>query len=588
MRDAPVTAVDPPPPVTARLNPRPRMAAVQAIFLGVALLIVGQLVRWQIVKRDELLEGVVQAQPYMEEIPSYRGLILDRNESVLALNNYDYTIEATPRQIPERDKERVAIKLSAILDRPVDELLQKIAGDAMWAQVAWRVPRQVGKSVKALHLRGILVKPVATRIYPERTLAAHVLGFVAGDEEEGSKGYYGVEGFYDTALKGKSGMRNERWDPWSPVSFADWRARNWTIPEDGRTLVLTIDRTIQYLVEEELRNAVARYGAEGGSIVVMDPKTGALLAVASYPTYDPNHFGQTSQDLFTDPVVGVQYEPGSTFKIVTMAAALDAGAVRPTDVYNDVGHIEVGGRVLRNWDEGANGPVTMTDIMVHSLNTGIAHVSTVLGPELFYQYVGRFGFGHETRADLEGEVAGSVRQPGDPEWHESDLGTNAFGQGLAVTPLQLVTAVSAVANRGVMMRPYVVEAMTKDGRTVHARRISAGQVIRSDTARIVTEMMVQVVEEGATQAQVEGYRVAGKTGTAQTPVVGGYDPNLTIASFIGFAPADDPAFVVLVKLDKPTASQWGAATAAPTFANVARMLFTQLEIPPDELRWAMD
>jgi len=311
-------------------------------------------------------------------------------------------------------------------------------------------------------------------------------------------------------------------------------------------------------------------------------------------------------------VIGIHYEPGSTFKVVTMAAALDAGVVRPLDVYNDLGYIEVGGRILKNWDERAYGPVTMIDIMVHSLNTGAAHVSTLLGPDRFYQYVSQFGFGSKTGIDLEGEAPGSMRRPGDAEWHESDLGTNSFGQGLAVTPLQMVVAVSAIANRGILMRPHVVEALVepavggangtilslvpqdaplsgatfRDERAsiVYAKQVSAGQVIREDTAQIMTEMMVEVVERGATLAQVKGYRIAGKTGTAQTPIVGGYDPNLTIASFIGFAPADDPQFVVLVKLDKPTASPWGATTAAPTFANVARILFTQLGIPPDEIR----
>jgi cell division protein FtsI/penicillin-binding protein 2 len=558
------------------------------MFLGLALLIVGQLVRWQIIERNDLLGNGHLGAPLAKEIPSQRGLILDRNHNLLALNNYDYTIEAAPLMIDEDDKQTVASKLGAVLERPVQEMFEKVQGQAPYAQIARYVPREVGQSVIALHIQGIFVKPLAVRVYPERSLAAHTLGFVAGDKDEGTKGYYGVEGFYDRLLKGKAGLREERWDPWAPVSFADRRASKWTIPQDGHTLVLTIDRTIQYLIEQELHAAVERYGATGGSIVVLDPKTGALLAAASYPTYDPNRFAEAAQDTFVDPIVGIHYEPGSTFKVITMAAALDAGLVRPMDVYVDNGYIEVGGRILKNWDEGAYGAVTMTDILVHSLNTGIAHVSTVLGPDQFYQYVRRFGFGHKTGIDLEGEVPGATRKPGDPEWHESDLGTNSFGQGLAVTPLQMVVAVGAVANRGVMMRPYVVEELIEENRSIRAKHVSAGQVIGRDTAKLLTKMMTEVVEQGTPLAQVEGYSIAGKTGTAQTPVVGGYDPNLTIASFVGFAPADDPQFVALVKLDKPTASPWGAATAAPTFANVARILFTQLEIPPDEIRLEMN
>ena len=590
MRDTPVTAVDLPPAVSRDLRPFRRVAFAQAFFLGVALLIVAQLVRWQVIQRRSLLTDMVAGSAYMQEISPNRGMILDRNEKVLALNNFDYAIEAAPRWIDEEDKERVAADLSALLQCPVAEIRAKLVGDAAWAPIAQRVPRELGKEIILRRLPGIYASPVAVRVYPEKTLAAHVLGFVAGSDEGGTQGYYGVEGFYDDLLQGKTGLRNGQWDPWSPVSFADRRARNWTIPEDGRTVVLTIDRTVQYLVAQELRAAVERYGAESGSIVIVDPRTGAILASAAYPTYDPNQFAEAEDEVLIDPVIGVAYEPGSTFKVVTMAAALDTGAVHPDDLYNDIGYIEVGGRILRNWDNRAYGMVDMTGILVRSLNTGIAHVNTVLGPERFYQYVNRFGFGERTGVDLQGEASGLTRQPGDPEWHESDLGTNAFGQGLAATPLQMAMAVGAVANRGVMMRPYVVESLTQNGQMIYAKHNPAGRVISEETAKVLTEMMAQVVEQGTVMAQVEGYRIAGKTGTAQTAILGGYgyDPNLTIASFVGFAPADDPRFVALVKLDKPTASPWGTTTAAPTFSRVARIMFTQLEIPPDAVRWEMN
>ncbi len=587
MRGSPVATLDPPPRAEREWNPAGRLLLSQALFLSFAILLVAQLVRWQVVERDSLIAEARSHKLYREQVPAQRGLILDREHAVLALNTYDYTIIAAPNMIAEEETAEVADRLAELLGQPRDELLSRLTGDALYALISPHVPRQVGKAVMAAHLRGIFVQPLAVRVYPEHTLAAHTLGFVAGSADGGTQGYYGVEGFYDKVLKGEEGFREGRWNPWErPVSFADIRSRVWKLPQEGRTLVLTIDRTIQYLVEEELKAAVERYGAEGGCIVVMDPKTGALLAMASYPTYDPNRFVETDQELFIDPIVGRQYEPGSTFKVVTMAAALDAGVVHPDDVYNDTGYIEVGGRVLRNWDRRAHGPVTMTDILVHSLNTGIAHVSTLLGPDLFYGYVERFGFGHKTGVDLQGEVAGTLRKRGDPEWHESDLGTNAFGQGVAVTPLQMVCAVGAIANHGLLMRPYVVDQIVEENRVVKARHVAVRQVIREETARIITEMMVKVVERGAKLARVEGYRIAGKTGTAQTPVVGGYDPRLTIASFVGFAPADDPRFVVLVRLDKPTTSPWGATTAAPTFANVARILFTQLEIPPDQVRLA--
>jgi cell division protein FtsI/penicillin-binding protein 2 len=577
MRGPPVTAIDPVPTVESDAKPVRRIKAVQAVLSLFAIVIVGQLVRVQVVDRHVYLEEMAQGLPGVRQVPSERGAILDRNGAYLALNNYEFQIEAAPNQIMESDTAEVAAKLADVLHLPQKELQDKLTGDSMWAQISPQVSRDVGKAVDALKLQGIAAIPMVVRVYPESDLAARVLGFVAAD----GKGYYGIEGFYDSVLRGEAGLRDDRWNPWNqPVSFTDRRAANWKLPEEGHTLVLTIDRTIQYLVEQELENAIEEYGAEKGCIIVMDPKTGALIAMASYPTYDPNHYSQADSALLVDPVIGEQYEPGSVFKIVTMSAALDTGTVRPTDVYNDIGYIEVGGRILRNWDNQSYGPTTMVDVMVHSLNTGMAHVSTLLGPNRFYHYVDRFGFGRKTGVDLQGEATGIVREQGDPEWYESDLGTNAFGQGLAVTPLQMVLAAGVVANHGFLMQPYVVQQMIDGDRVVNAKPVTVRQVISEETARTVTDMMLQVVERSAVQAQVEGYQIAGKTGTAQTPIVGGYDPSLTIASFVGFAPVDDPRFVVLVKLDKPTSTPWAATTAAPTFANVARILFTHMSIPP--------
>jgi cell division protein FtsI/penicillin-binding protein 2 len=583
MRGPPVTAIDAVPTVESDSKPVRRIKFAQAILSLCAIVIVGQLVRVQVIDRHVYMEEMAQGLPGLREVASERGAILDRNGAYLALNNYEFRIEAAPNQIPEAYTADVATQLAKVLHLPQRELQDKLSGDNPWVQISPQVSRDVGKAVDALNLQGITAIPTVIRVYPESNLAAHVLGFVAAD----GKGYYGVEGFYDSVLRGEAGLRDDRWNPWSqPVSFTDRRAGAWKLPEEGHTLVLTIDRTIQYLVEQELENAIEEYGAERGCIVVMDPKTGALIAMASYPAYDPSQYSQADSGSLVDPIIGEQYEPGSIFKIVTMAAALDTGTVRPTDVYNDIGYIEVGGRILRNWDNQSYGPTTMVDVMVHSLNTGMAHVSTLLGPSRFYRYVERFGFGRKAGVDLQGEAEGIVREQGDPEWYESDLGTNAFGQGLAVTPLQMVAAAGVVANHGFLMQPYVVQQMIEGGRVVNAKPVTVRQVIGEETVRILTDMMLQVVERSAVQAQVEGYQIAGKTGTAQTPIVGGYDPSLTIASFVGFAPVDDPQFVVLVKLDKPTSTPWAATTAAPTFANVARILFTHLSIPPSESKVA--
>lgn len=605
---APVTATVEAPVAEERdRKPARRVAVTQAMLVGFALLIAAQLVRWQVIQRDAWKDQAGAGIGYRVEGLEQRGTVVDRQYAVLALNSYEYEVFAAPNQIPEADTAEVAGKLAAILGWPVQEMAAQLQGEALYAPIERHVPPASGKAILELGLPGIYARPLSVRVYPEGSLAAHTLGFVAGDAEEGSRGYYGLEGFYDQALKNKTTLGEGAVHPFEPFGaqqpfpFVDRDVYS-PMPLGGNvsgySLVLTLDKTIQFLIEQELRSAVERYGAEGGSIVVLEPKSGALLAAASYPSYDPRRFAETEEALFVDPAIGRAYEPGSTFKVITMAAALEAGAVRPGDVYNDVGFIEVGGRTFKNWDEKAYGPVTMVDVLAYSLNTGMAHVSVQLGPAQFYHYVERFGFGQRLGVDLEGEAPGTVRKRGDPEWHESDLGTNAFGQGLAVTPLQMAAAVSAIANRGYMMKPHVAAQMIDGtfgaagrpleegslGRAIDVQRVTMRQVVSEETAETLTDMMVEAVERGAPLARVEGYRVAGKTGTAQTPIVGGYDPSLTIASFVGFVPADDPQFVALVKLDKPTTSPWGAATAAPTFANVARILIAQLGIPPDAER----
>ena len=362
-----------------------------------------------------------------------------------------------------------------------------------------------------------------------------------------------------------------------PVVFAD----------SGSELVLTVDRNIQAMAEEELARSVAEYQAEGGTIIVMDPRTFGILAMASLPDYDPGKyydFVDRSPPPFEDPAISYQYEPGSVFKIVTVAAALDSGTATPDTVYYDGGEIEVGGQVIMNASRRAYGNQTITQALVESLNVGMAWLSTKMGADTFYQYVWGFGFGQPTGVDLEGEVPGQVWLPGDYEhWHDSNLGTNSFGQGLAVTPLQMATAVATVANDGTRLRPHIVARRTDpDGTVFVSRPVTEGQPISAETARQLTEMMVQVVEEGAEKAKVDGYRVAGKTGTAQIPIPGGYDKESTIASFAGFGPVDDPQFVILIKLDRPKTSAWAIDTAAPAFSRLASRLFVALGIPPED------
>jgi cell division protein FtsI/penicillin-binding protein 2 len=346
---------------------------------------------------------------------------------------------------------------------------------------------------------------------------------------------------------------------------------------------------VQGLAEDELAQALEDTGAESGVIIVMNPRTGAILAMAAAPVYDPNEYwSELDTRVFANPAVSHLYEPGSVFKVLTVAVALENQLVSPGTVFFDQGQIEVGGQVIRNADQQAYGNVTLTEALVHSLNVEMARISTLLGTKAFYQGIRAFGIGHRTGVDLEGEAVGELRVPGDFRWHESDLATNSFGQGLSVTPLQMISAVAAIANDGVLMQPFIVaEKHYDDGRVEHAQPVPLDWAVSPETARMVVEMMAQTVEYGATRAQVTGYRVAGKTGTAQLPTAFGYDETKTIASFVGFAPVDDPQVIVLVRLDKPTSSSWGSQTAAPSFARLAERLFVLLGIPPDHVRQEM-
>jgi cell division protein FtsI/penicillin-binding protein 2 len=557
-----------------------RLAFLVAILIGLALVIVVQLFRLQVFQR---VAGDVPLPPppnYQPEVASYRGLIVDCHGYFLALNTFEYDVSAAPNLI--EDPQDVADQLWPILDLSPDELLSLLTQDLPYVPVKSRVSKEVAEVITSLGFKdeGIYLEPKLRRKYPEEKLAAHLLGFVRYD----CNGAYGLEGYYDLLLKGIGTIPEKMVYPTNealPIVFDKL-----ALPQGGPHLVLTLDRNIQHLVERELEEAVRGYKADGGTVIVMDPRTGAILAMASYPSYDPNHFYKVPMDQYNDPAVSRQYEPGSVFKIITMAAGLDAGVIAPESTFYDSGAIEVGGWLIQNPDRRAHGLVTMTDILVHSLNVGVAYVSTSLGEETFYAYLRRFGFGCETGIDLYGEIAGSLKMPGGSEWSRSDLGTNSFGQGIAVTPLQMIAAVAAVANRGFLMKPYVVERIVYDQDVIVTQPTVIRQAVSARAAEQLTDMLVEAVEQGVELATVSGYDVAGKTGTAQIPVGDHYDPELTIASFVGYAPADDPRFIVLVKIDKPRVASEGAHVAAPVFKAIAERLFVLLDIPPDSIRLA--
>jgi cell division protein FtsI/penicillin-binding protein 2 len=426
-------------------------------------------------------------------------------------------------------------------------------------------------------LRGLEFKPHPQRSYPEGPLASNVLGFVSRE----GRGYFGVEEKYDALLAGNPVRLQVPTDPHRATEIPQ-------VP-DGTTLILSISRDLQSAAEQILDQALGTFGADGGTIIVMDPQNGEVLAMAATPRMDLNRF-------WNYPVVyrnasefnlaaSMPYEPGSVLKVLTMAAALESGTVTPGTQFLDTGQILVGGATIRNWNGEAWGVQDMTGCMQHSLNVCLAWVATQMGAHSFYGSMDRFGLGHPTGIDLAGEAAGRLKVPGDADWYPVDLGTNAFGQGVAVTPVQMLMAASSIANEGRTVTPHLVRAMVRDGRQYSVPAQYAGSPISAETASTLAGMLATSLEEESSMALVPGYRVAGKTGTAQIPTpFGSYDDSGTNASFIGWGPVDDPRFMIYVWLMRPSTSIWGSETAAPTFAQMASKTVLLMDIPPDSVR----
>ncbi len=508
-------------------------------------------------------------------LASARGIIYDHTGQRMAVNTIEYRIGISPNLVS--NPQRTATELASILGLDELQVFQAVTSDEPWVLLSPRVNVVVGQQVEQLNMVSLTIDKIPRRSYPQGALAAHILGFVGGD----LKGYYGVEGKFQDQLAGRP-----RSEIISDIPF--------DLPSDqeadrGSDIYLTIDRDIQYLIESELSLALDETGATSGTIIVMNPRTGDILGIASLPTFDPNDY-QAVPDArdWNDPATSEQYEPGSVMKVLTVAAALDKGTITPEFTYNDQGVLDKAGIKVFNWDRQAHGLVDVTGILVQSLNVGAATISLQMGPSDFYSYMSKFGFGRLTGVNLQGEAPGTMHVPGDSDWSESNLLTNAYGQGMAVTPLQMITAVGAIANDGLMMQPNIVQKIIKGDQVSVSQPIALGRPISAETAHTVRDMMVQVVNNGLDDgARLPGYTVAGKTGTAEIATPVGYRNDAWIMSFIGFLPADDPQVIVLIKLDAPQTGRWASQVVAPLFRRLAQRLVVLMEIPNDAARQAI-
>jgi cell division protein FtsI/penicillin-binding protein 2 len=427
------------------------------------------------------------------------------------------------------------------------------------------------------------IVPESRRTYPGGTLAASVIGFTGVDD----RGLAGLELEYDRMLRGIVGVGVADRDAIGRELVQTLRIL--TRPHDGATVVLSLDEVIQHIAERELARALERSGASAGTVIVMDPRTGGILAMASFPTFDPERYQTAPASLWKNRAIADVYEPGSTFKLILAAAALGTHAVAPEDAFSDPGWIRINGFTIHDAEAPAHaGALTLSDIVTYSSNVGAAQVATRLGKSRLSEYIHRFGFGRPTGIDLPGEAAGIVRPLG--RWLGPSLQNIAFGQGISVTPLQLLVAASALATHGLAVHPHLMEVVRDPGGHTVATPgdVAPERVVAPEVADQVLRMMRQVVQRGTgTKAQIDGYAVAGKTGTAERPSAsGGYESDAYVASFVGIVPADDPRLAVLVVVDRPRGVYFGGEVAAPAFREIARQVLYYLRVPPAEPRGA--
>lgn len=564
----------PQPPVLTDLTGR--VFVLASLFVLVVVVMLTRLALLQVfapISRN----ATAHAAPLKAE----RGEIVDRNGLLLAVDSYVWEIYLRPGEVKrtQTTPEQLAAYAQQI-GLPAEVLIAAAGQETALAVVARDVTAEqcakAGDS-KIVSQAMIWCDGRRKRTYPHGGLAAHVLGFTDMDLH----GQSGVEAYYDRWLNNAEPWPAEQLPGKAETLSAAWAKY---LPSlNGRDLVLHLDAPLQYLVEQHLAEAIAEHQARAGTIVALDPRTGGVLALANWPTFDPNNYAAAEAATWINNAVSQMYEPGSVFKVITFGAALDHGLLTPDTLLYDPGKLVVSGQEIANSQNRQYGRVTARQALAASLNVVSAEICLDLGAETFYRYVRQFRFGQPTEADLGPENAGLVKWPGTKFWSRYDQAANSFGQGISVTPLQMANAVAAIANQGTLLQPQFAQALVYNGAVHRLAPRVLGQAIRPETAHTLTQMMIFTVDSYAAGANlVPGYRVAGKTGTAEIPQKEGYTSELTITTFAGFLPAADPQLVILVQLVEPKTSRWAEQVALPVFGRVARDAVQVLQIPPDD------
>jgi cell division protein FtsI (penicillin-binding protein 3) len=551
-------------------SPRLRWLAVWVLAVVWMAAVLARLSFLQLYCYSEYLAKAQRQQQRSFEISPKRGIITDRKGRELAVSIPIDSCFADPSDIS--DPSMVAHLLSRLLNVPSEDLEIKIREANRPVRLAKKLSPEVVERIEAMNLRGIFFQKENRRVYPQRELAAHVLGSVDTDE----KGNGGIEYSLDKQIRGKPGRM---------LVMADGRRRSYDHSEEvadpGATVVLTIDETIQYIAQKELAQVVGETHAKSGSVVIQDPNSGELLAVANWPTFDPNDAGKYSDDVRMNRAVAAAYEPGSTFKTITMTGAIEHGVVNPDELIDcQEGSIVVAGRLIHDWHPF--GILSVRDVLANSSDVGSIKVALRLGAPRFYKTIRDFGIGQLTGIELPGENRGLFRPV--ENWTASSIGSIAIGQEVSVTPVQIVSAISAIANGGTLNSPRIVRAISGDSTAILPPRSEPREATDPRAAATVREMMEAVVLKGTGKpAQLDGFTAAGKSGTAQKidPATGRYSPNQYVASFVGFAPVNNPAVTILVVLDSPQGIYHGGQVGGPVFKRIAEQVLAYLDTPND-------
>lgn len=552
-------------------SPRVRLLIVAAVVLFWMVAAVSRLAYLQLFCYGEYLNRAERQQHRIVEISPHRGILYDRNMHELAMSVSVDSFFAVPSEITDHDM--VARLLSRVLDTTPDDISTKLAGSANFVWLARKLPSEKAERIKEMNLHGIYPVKERQRFYPKHQLASHVLGYVDIDE----KGLGGIEYSLDSQIRGRPGRMMVLAD-----AHRRWFDSSEKGAEAGSNVVLTLDQNIQYIAEKELSQAIRDTHSIAGTILVEDSSSGEILAMANTPTFDPNARGDAASDARMNRAVAALYEPGSVFKIVTLAAALEEGITTPDEVVDcQMGAIYVEGHRIR--DHKPFGLLTVSQILAKSSDVGAIKLGLRLGAPKLYDYIRGFGFGAPTGIDLPGESRGLLR-PLD-HWTVVSPASISMGQEVGVTAIQLISAMNSIANGGVWVRPHVLRGYGKNDELVSTEQVDSRRVIQPTTAATLRSMLEGVVLEGtAPAARLEGYTAAGKTGTAQKidPSTGRYSPTQFIASFVGFSPINNPAVTILVTLDSPVGLHEGGDVSAPVFKRVAEQVLAYLNVPQDE------